>query len=268
MLTVCVDCAGMNLLLSALLCFLLCSMLPVDSMMVRQPVPLNMAEDAVDDMYDGCTDAMAETVKNKYFEEENTGIFGRVWENAEFCAIKKLKHPKPQALTKSHLQAICAYTSNYKRFHATFNDHIRNDRSKYGTSFQFHSFHFWLTSALQIINRKKCHTTYRRTDGTFTGWVNQLMRFGSFTSSSYKTTLTNFGRNTCFQITTCSGAYLKYYSYFGDSEQEVLVPPYEVFRIVEVKPGYLVWGLADCRSVYTLTSVGVKSSLNCKAVKY
>ncbi|XP_026218752.1 ecto-ADP-ribosyltransferase 5-like [Anabas testudineus] len=265
----------MNLLLSALLCFLLCSMLPVDSMMIHpkstlgQPVPLNMAEDAVDDMYDGCTDAMAETVKNKYFEEENTGIFGRVWENAAECAEENLQQrdSEDQDLTRDHMQAICVYTAEYEHFYEKFNDHVRNNRSIYTSHFPFHSLHFWLTSAVQTLNQNnKCHTTYRRTDLQFSGRINQRIRFGYFASSSYKTTLKNFGQKTCFQIRTCSGGFMKHYSAFWDTEQEVLIPPYEVFNITDRKSGSAAPGLTDCEVVYVLESAGVQSHLNCGAI--
>ncbi|XP_067381032.1 T-cell ecto-ADP-ribosyltransferase 2-like, partial [Channa argus] len=124
-------------------------------------VLLDMAEKAVDDMYNGCSKTMTEKVKKAYFEKENTGIFAD-----------------------------------------KFNDHVRNNRSIYDTSFQFHSLHFWLTSAVQILNNNtKCVTTYRRTDLDFTGELNQNMRFGSFASSSYDLKLFNFVKKTCLKIT-------------------------------------------------------------------
>ncbi|XP_026219019.1 erythroblast NAD(P)(+)--arginine ADP-ribosyltransferase-like [Anabas testudineus] len=274
----------MNLLLSASLCFLLCLMLPVDSMMVRlnstshdakKPVPLGMAEDAVDDMYFGCNKTMAEMVKNKFFRKEmkeKTGTFADVWKRAESCANRKLKQRTAgdQALTKDHLQAICVFTSDDddgdddEGFYKTFNDAVRKNKKKYDTDFLFHSLHFWLTSAVQILsNNKKCHTTYRRTNHTFTGKRNNMMRFGSFASSSHKTTLVDFGNKTCFKITTCSGADLKRYSEVK-GEEEVLIPPYEVFKITEKKKGGEVKELVGCKVVYRLESAGVLSNLNCK----
>ncbi|XP_026219016.1 T-cell ecto-ADP-ribosyltransferase 1-like isoform X2 [Anabas testudineus] len=269
----------MNLLLSAPLCFLLCSMLPVDSMMislsftsqdVKQPVPLNMADDAVDDMYDGCRENMTKKVNNKYFKKENTGKFKSVWKRAEPCVNRtmKQKDPKDKALTREHMQAICVYTSSTGKFYRIFNDAVRTGRSKYGTSFPYHSLHFWLTTAVQILNKeKKCETTYRRTNLDFTGKVNQKMRFGSFTSTAKTTPSMNFGQKTCFKIQTCSGAYLKHYTYLNDEEKEVLIPPYEVFNITGKKNGRDVKELDDCEVVYLLKSIRVLSNLNCKAVK-
>ncbi|GLD71365.1 T-cell ecto-ADP-ribosyltransferase 1-like isoform X1 [Lates japonicus] len=94
--------------------------------------------------------------------------------------------------------------------------------------------HFWLTSAIQILSdNMTCHTTYRRTDLLFTAKLNHIVRFGFFASSSFKTTLTQFGTKTCFEIKTCSGAFLGNYSDLGTEEEEVLIPPYELFMVVK-----------------------------------
>ncbi|KAK2899259.1 hypothetical protein Q8A73_012388, partial [Channa argus] len=157
-------------------------------------VLLDMAEKAVDDMYNGCSKTMTEKVKKAYFEKENTGIFADVWNRLQFVFIQ-------------HLMMF------FKMFYKKFNDHVRNNRSIYDTSFQFHSLHFWLTSAVQILNNNtKCVTTYRRTDLDFTGELNQNMRFGSFASSSYDLKLFNFVKKTCLKITNSKGAFLKHYS--------------------------------------------------------
>ncbi|XP_039653057.1 NAD(P)(+)--arginine ADP-ribosyltransferase 2-like [Perca fluviatilis] len=123
-----------------------------------------------------------------------------------------------------------------------------------------------LTSAIQILNSNNyCHHTYRRTKARFTGQVNQIIRFGSFTSSSYRTDLKDFGNKSCFEIKTCSGALLESYSVFPD-EKEVLIPPYEMFNITTIKGRGKTEVLNDCEVVFVLESVGVKSNLNCKVV--
>ncbi|XP_074486770.1 erythroblast NAD(P)(+)--arginine ADP-ribosyltransferase-like isoform X5 [Sebastes fasciatus] len=263
-----------NMLIFAPFCLLLCCMLPADAMTIRfdftlrdtnKDIPLSMEEDSVDDMYRGCDAAVMETVKNKYIEEETTKVpLSGAWKNATVCADKKFKERKDEALTKDHMHAICVYTGNgvYK----VFNDAVRTERRKYGSSFQFHSLHYLLTSAIQILNNNNnCHTTYRRVTNRFSGKVNQIIRFGSFASSSNKTDLTEFGNETCFKIKTCSGASLKNYSTYDDREAEVLIPPYEMFNITEISNGKFK-GLEDCERVFVLESAGVKSRLNCKVV--
>lgn len=227
-----------------------------------------MAEDAVDDLYFGCNRTMSETVKKKIFRTENTGAFAKVWKKAATCATGKLKRRAAgdEALTGDHMQAICVYTSdNNDDFYQTFNDAVRSSREEYGTTFPFHSLHFWLTSAVQILNKNKCHTSYRRTDLDFTGKVDQIIRFGSFASTSYKSSMVTFGNKTCFKIRTCSGGFLKHYSVV-EEEEEVLIPPYEMFSITGKKKGPGVKDLEDCGVVFSLQSAGVQSNLNCQAV--
>ncbi|XP_060941084.1 erythroblast NAD(P)(+)--arginine ADP-ribosyltransferase-like [Limanda limanda] len=261
------------------LCLLLCWMLPVGSKTIRivasqdaiktkKPIPLNLAEDSVDDMYLGCN-AMAQFVNNKYFKKEDNGTFAVVWKQANKCAIEKFrnKDKKDEALTKNHTQAICAFTSNVQEFYQTFNAAVRTSRKQYGTSFQFHFLHFWLTSAVQILGQNTdCKTTYRRTKGEFSGKVDQIIRFGSFSSSSAKPDQKIFGNKTCFKIKTCLGAPLKNYSKLPN-EEEVLIPPYERFKIIKKIKKKIPENLSDCKSVYILESAGVLSNLNCKETR-
>lgn len=230
-----------------------------------------MVENAVDDIYNGCNETMEEMVKNKYFMEENTGRFGDLWKDATKCADRSFntKEKEDERLTNKHMQAICLYTSNLeftkgKTFYQHFNGEVRRMRKEY-SEFKFKSLHFWLISAIKILsNDKQCLTTYRRTSDVFTGKVGEIIRFGFFASSSFRSNLNHFGKKTCFKIKTCSGAFLKHYSYLSRKEDEVLIPPYEMFKVMK-KP--FVEGLGDCENVYVLESEGIKSNLNCHAVK-
>nr|XP_020496332.1 ecto-ADP-ribosyltransferase 4-like [Labrus bergylta] len=255
--------------------FLLCGcMLPADFMTIRfnftlreknQDIPLGMVEDSVDDMYIGCQEKMMEKVKTYYFNKEiREREFESAWSETTKCAEKKPREAD-KALTKDHMHAICVYTDN--NIYDIFNTAVRTEASKYSFSFQFHSLHFLLTSAIQILNSNyKCHTTYRRTRSLFSGNVGQIIRFGSFASSSYYNNLLKFGSETCFKIKTCAGAYLGDYSVFGDREAEVLIPPYEMFTVTKKVLGPLNYGeLLDCEVVYWLESAGLRSRLNCKA---
>ncbi|CAJ1052713.1 erythroblast NAD(P)(+)--arginine ADP-ribosyltransferase-like [Xyrichtys novacula] len=255
------------------LCLFFGLMLPADFMAIRfnfpqqktdQNFPLNMVEDSVDDMYFGCSQKMTEKVKAVYFVEEmKSKAFADAWNKALECAKKK-PMVEDRALTKDHMQAICVYTAN--DIYSTFNGAVRTQGGDY-SAFKFHSLHYLLTSAIQILNSNNhCHTTYRRTSVKFTGQENQTIRFGSFASSSFYEGLTDFGNETCFKIKTCSGAFLKNYSTFDD-EAEVLIPPYETFRITKNITGPRKYGeLKDCKVVYELESAGSASRLNCKAV--
>ncbi|KAM4595269.1 erythroblast NAD(P)(+)--arginine ADP-ribosyltransferase-like [Fundulus diaphanus] len=234
-----------------------------------QSFPLDMAENSVDDMYSTCAAKMEAMVKDTYFKEEiKNNPFKNVWKNAEKCANKKLKERQTgdEALTKDHMQAICVYTDGGRAdFYKIFNEAVRIKRKEYGSSFPFHSLHFWLTRAIQILNKNNCTTTFRRTKSKFTGKVNQEIRFGTFTSTSNLSDLENFGHTTCFKVRTCHAAYLKNYPKLGDKEQEVLIPPYEKFQIIsKSKSGKQ---LSDCENVYVLNSTGVQSNVDCEMVE-
>ncbi|KAF7641449.1 hypothetical protein LDENG_00280980 [Lucifuga dentata] len=221
-----------------------------------------MAERSVDDMYNGCRAAMMQMVETKYKEEIKQ--FEETWNKAEKCADRNMrdKLPVDQALTKDHMQAICVYTHGYKMFHKIFNEAVRTGREQYGTSFPYHSFHFLLTIAVQLLKENQdCSTVYRRSFRRFSGDVGQIIRFGSYASCSFKKSLIYFGKESCFQITTCHGASLKKYSYIH-IEEEVLITPYEMFKITKI----LKAGLHDCKVIYFMESAGVQSNLNCKAV--
>ncbi|XP_070684467.1 ecto-ADP-ribosyltransferase 5-like [Pempheris klunzingeri] len=270
-----------NRLILVPLCLLLCWMLPVSSKKISyissQPkadfgLRMSMVENAVDDMYFGCIESMTELVKDRYFKKEiKEQGFANVWNHAEQCAIRNLrdKDKGDEALTKDHMQAICVYTSDYEKFYKTYNHAVRTSRKIYATSFPFHSLHFWMTSAVQILsNNKGCRTTYRRTQVKLTGKVNKLIRFGFFASSSYRTDMNQFGNKTCFKIKTCLGAFLNKYSALGKHEEEVLIPPYEMFKIIGKKKGRYVEGLHDCKDVYTLESAGSHTNLNCNVAYF
>ncbi|XP_051801907.1 ecto-ADP-ribosyltransferase 5-like [Acanthochromis polyacanthus] len=207
------------MLIFAPLCLPLCWLLSVESVSIcfnflnlfgNKAYPLNMTEDSVDDMYFGCSEEMMKTVTQKYRKELVEGPYADALKNVEVekCVEKnqKVKEKEDEALTKNHMQALCAYTSN--RVYTEFNTAVRTNRSVYTSSFQFHILHFFLTSAIQILNNKyNCSTTYRRTKDKFTGKVKERIRFGSFSSSSFRTDLLPFGNKSCFKITTCTGAY-------------------------------------------------------------
>ncbi|XP_033970435.1 erythroblast NAD(P)(+)--arginine ADP-ribosyltransferase-like [Trematomus bernacchii] len=259
-----------NMWIFATLGLLLCWMMPVDSVPIgaevaKKGIRLTMVKDSVDDMYLGCNDKMMTKVKDKFLKEEKAvNNFGEHWSVGESCAKDTFGKRKDKALTRDHIIAICVYTNN--GVYEDFNTAVRTEGRIYPRpfNFKFRSLHYLLTSAIQILNNNSpCHTTFRRTRVLFTGEVDEIIRFGSFASTSFSSELTNFGFKTCFKIKTCLGASVKKYSAIP-TEDEVLIPPYETFKITE--KGQRVEGLEDCEVVFVLESAGVMSSLNCKAL--
>uniref|UniRef100_A0A671T727 NAD(P)(+)--arginine ADP-ribosyltransferase n=1 Tax=Sinocyclocheilus anshuiensis TaxID=1608454 RepID=A0A671T727_9TELE len=210
--------------------------------MKRQIFSLDMALNSVDDQYKGCREKMADLVETKYMKQEMSNPkskFAIAWKLAE----KKYKPPGDN-LTKNHSIAIYVYTNSGFGVHKKFNE---------------------ADHAIQILKKtqKKCYSTYRGTNLKFIQNVrNKKVSFGSFTSSSMNRNKTKFfGTVSCFEIKTCEGADLTKYSKLPH-EEEVLIPPYEMFKVTAVKTRR---GQTDlwCDTVYTLKNSGKRSDLNC-----
>ncbi|XP_076585117.1 ecto-ADP-ribosyltransferase 5-like [Chaetodon auriga] len=239
--------------------------------------PLDLAPNAVDDMYTGCKDKMEYRVKKEYLanEKNKDKNFTLAWGEAEKYYNKKWKHRKgkrpPTSLGKEQIMAIYVYTLDKPKIYFDFNNAVRTQKSKYKTTFRYHALHFFLTDALQTLNARKpeeerCLTGYRRVNSYFSQDVlNKLIRFGTFTSSSmgrypgaYR-----FGDKSCFEIITCSGADVSLYSKLGESEREALIPPYEVFKVTKIERRSEQRSL-PCEVVYKVKSTGkTLSNTNC-----
>uniref|UniRef100_A0A8C1CIT2 NAD(P)(+)--arginine ADP-ribosyltransferase n=2 Tax=Cyprinus carpio TaxID=7962 RepID=A0A8C1CIT2_CYPCA len=224
--------------------------------------PFNMALNSVDDQYDGCTEEMAHLVMTEYLQKElnNSAAFKMAWQEAE----NNTSAPEDD-LTENHLIAIYVYTD--KEVYREFNNAVRREKEKYkNMTYPWFSLHFLLTEAIQLLKKTQegCKSTYRGTDVEFDRDVlNAEVRFGSFTSSSLNRTVAEgFGNVFCFEIYTCEGAEVANYSKFPD-EDEVLIPPYETFKVTAVRnrtDQNDLW----CETVFTLESSGKISDLNCR----
>ncbi|XP_030288090.1 NAD(P)(+)--arginine ADP-ribosyltransferase 1-like [Sparus aurata] len=225
-------------------------------------IPLSLSSESVDDMYYGCSQKMLIKVKRHYLPRSTREGLHSTY--TKLCALKAMRSKDIyDPLSWIHFKALCAYTAGS---YDELNRAVRKGRASYKTSFEFHALHFLLSDAIRLlkVNQRSCYTTYRRSRLLFSGEQGQTIRFGSFASSSLNKDLLHFGRRTCFEINTCFGAYLKSYSEFDSEEDEVLIPPYEMFKIVSVDTS----GQNDlqCEVVYKLETAGVHSSLNCQAV--
>ncbi|XP_067284794.1 ecto-ADP-ribosyltransferase 5-like [Pseudorasbora parva] len=236
---------------------------------VGQIFPLDMAESSVDDLYVGCKNSMGDRVKTELLEKELNELrkFRIVWQDAENNA----KIPNDN-LTWNHSVAIYVYTNSGFDLYKDFNDAVRTNKHEYqnrNSKYTWYSLQFLLTEAIQILKETQngCKSTYRGTNVEFNKNVlNSEVRFGSFASSSLNRTVAEeFGSTSCFEIRTCEGADVSGYSTFPN-EEEVLIPPYEKFKVTDVKTRTDhedLW----CETVYVLESSGVRSDLNCALFK-
>ncbi|XP_067221764.1 erythroblast NAD(P)(+)--arginine ADP-ribosyltransferase-like [Chanodichthys erythropterus] len=226
---------------------------------------LDMALNSVDDQYKGCTKDMANLVKTKYLQKETSdskSTFSKAWKDA----VNKNKHKTPgDGLTKDHSIAIYVYTNSDFEIYNNFNSSVLKEKEKYKKKkYEWYSLHFLLTDAIQILKRtqNKCFLTFRGTNITFKKNVqNKKVRFGRFASSSLdRKEAETFGTKSCFEIRTCEGAELTKYSNYL-LEEEVLIPPYETFKVTAVKKN--LW----CETVFVLNSTGIRNDLNCALFK-
>ncbi|XP_072533219.1 NAD(P)(+)--arginine ADP-ribosyltransferase 1-like [Salminus brasiliensis] len=230
-----------------------------------QVVPLDMAVNSIDDSFEGCSEKMSKKVMTEYFEKETKeGYCKDAWKNA-------LSNHTKGSLGEYQSAAIHLYTQpkeiNKQCSYVQFNDACREGKGAYVSgNFQFYTLYYFLTDAIQKLKKRWtqmwCVTAYRRTKLTFTELaIKQKIRFGSFTSSSLKKKCINFGNVTCFKINTCFGAKLGKYSAVKH-EEEVLIPPYEVFRVTGIK-NHTNKNKLWCQVVYELKSAGKRSDLQC-----
>ncbi|XP_020324192.2 ecto-ADP-ribosyltransferase 5-like [Oncorhynchus kisutch] len=195
--------------------------------------PLDMAPDSVDDSYKGCEEKMLRKVHDYYLPKERgeNKDFNQAWTTAEDHYTKKGK------LSKNYSLAIQVYVNATSNFYKSFNAATRTQKESYKTAFKYHSLHFFLANALRMLNKNKNRTfqTFRGSKDSFEGVQYDEMQFGQFKSSSLDKKITkHFGNRSCFEIATYLGAPLGEYASQMAHEKEVLIPPYEVFKITEV----------------------------------
>nr|XP_019939490.1 PREDICTED: ecto-ADP-ribosyltransferase 5-like isoform X1 [Paralichthys olivaceus] len=242
--------------------------------------PLDLAPNAVDDMYAGCRDKMENRVKKQYLAKEKNKDknFMLAWGEAEKYYNKKWKRKGKRPSTglgKEQIMALYVYSLDKPNVYLEFNNAVRTNKSVYMTTFKYHALHFFLTDALQTLSARKpeverCLTGYRRVNSYFSQDVlNKLIRFGSFTSSSmgWYPSSERFGDKSCFEIVTCSGVDISLYSKLGEAEREALIPPYEVFKVAKIERRSDLKSL-PCEVVYKLKSARKPlSRLNCSLFK-
>ncbi|XP_073704547.1 LOW QUALITY PROTEIN: NAD(P)(+)--arginine ADP-ribosyltransferase 1-like [Garra rufa] len=224
--------------------------------------PLDMELNSIDDQYKGCTEKMQGLVQTvQYLKKELSNpqsTFAMVWKEG----VHHAGQPEDN-LIKNHSIAMYVYSDN--KIYNNFNKDVCAGKRTYkNNKYKWYSLHFLLTEAIQILNKtqNRCYSTYRGTKVEFDKNVlNKEVRFGSFASSSLmRSVAERFGKTSCFEIYTCEGvAVSKYSKYPG--EEEVLIPPYETFKVTHIKTKGQQG--AWCDTVYTLKNTGKRSELNC-----
>ncbi|MGH0180828.1 UNVERIFIED_CONTAM: hypothetical protein FKN15_005052 [Acipenser sinensis] len=233
----------MRYLLQGLLLLLIAGLVVSLEVTNVEDFPLDMANRSFDDQYKGCEKDMRNKVLKTLLknELEKNADFKTGWKKGEgsWERLNK-KVPLPPGMLKDHAVAIQAYTcgsSLYKSFNAAVRTNVTSLKG-YQNRFLYKSLHFLLTDAVSILKKREaenCHDVYRGTTVSFSAKEGERVRFGQFASSSLSEKVAKkFGKATAFKIKTCLGAPLGTLSALP-REKEVLIPPFEVFRVVLVK---------------------------------
>ncbi|NXM87816.1 NARE ribosyltransferase, partial [Oenanthe oenanthe] len=202
--------------------------------------PLDMAPDSFDDQYKGCGPAMkAELSALNHSEFQNNSFFAKTWPEA-VGKWQNMGSPVSPLSSSAQAIAIMAYTMN--NLHGEFNKEVSvagRSPQEYRENFHFKTLHFLLTDALATLRAAQkeqgCYCVFRGVDDyKFNAKVGDIVRFGRFASSTLCTNvIEQFGTTTVFKVQTCHGASIQEFSEYP-KEKEVLIPPFEKFKVTDV----------------------------------
>ncbi|XP_074519311.1 ecto-ADP-ribosyltransferase 3-like [Halichoeres trimaculatus] len=198
--------------------------------------PLDMAPDAVDDLYEGCRDeAMTKFIKSGVLTQEldQNEEFKKVWSENSQCA--KLI----SGGVKEHTIAVSAFANGGESFQKAFNSAVEMKGTNESTyeNFNFKSLHFLLIDAMKLsrnLNAKQCKTVYYFSESAHTAKTNSKVRLGGFTMAykSYELLKQDedWHAGSIFNITTC------FFFNLGEDSCSVdtgivLISPAEVFTV-------------------------------------
>ncbi|XP_004713859.4 ecto-ADP-ribosyltransferase 4 isoform X2 [Echinops telfairi] len=252
-----------------LLLLLLSLQRPAGSSQVEMKIDFNLAPEAFDDQYQGCSQQVTEALsQGDYFAKELEGhrSYSRAWQKAHLNWLNQDK-ALPKTMTTAHAVAILVYS---------LNDNVHSDFTKamagagrspqyYEHSFRFKYLHYYLTSAIQLLRREvimknesPCYEVYHRAkDANFKAHSGATVRFGQFLSASLlREEAQELGNETVFTIITCLGAPVEDFTL----KKEILIPPYELFEVINVS-------YYPRRNWLQLQSTGNLSTYNCQLLK-
>ncbi|KAM9856737.1 ecto-ADP-ribosyltransferase 5-like [Aulostomus maculatus] len=203
---------------------------------------LDLAPEAVDDIYDGChEDAMKKFVHSDVLKQEltlNEG-FKKSWSTACPVLIPGGK--------KEHTSAIKAYANGDSKFIQSFNDAVEKmgvNVTTYEENFHFKALHFLLMDSIRLLKPKECKNMYRMSNIKYNVKKGSQVRFGRFTSAkSDLSMIEDMDGEAYFNITSCF--FIKLDGLCDQIGDEVLLSPAEEFTVEDVKQ------IIDDGSTYT-----------------
>lgn len=196
-------------------------------------------------------------------------MFQKAWDEA-----KKLNKNSTK-LSENELLSVVVYTLENPRIYQVFNDQTREFQKSLGDErFQYKGMHFFLHSAINKLQDKVCpYHVYRGVTHKVTADVGDGFHFDFFTSTTTNLKIAKqFGtqnrpNNTWEEITifeipeTFKGAKLGRLSKFA-GEEEVVIPPCEKFRVVEIETEKTKWVINNLKKKVKTTQIVLESESN------
>lgn len=198
--------------------------------------PLDMALDAVDDLYEGCRDeAMTKFIKSDLLTQEldQNKKFKKIWDENSQCS--KLI----SGGMKEHTTALSAIANGGIDFLKDFNSEVKMMGTNESTyrNFNYKALHFLLTDAMKLsknLNAKQCRTVYYLSESTHTATSNSRVRLGrfviAFKSYNELRDLEDWHDRSIFNITTCFFFSLGE-DFCSEDTDMVLLSPAEMFTV-------------------------------------
>ncbi|XP_004460372.1 ecto-ADP-ribosyltransferase 4 [Dasypus novemcinctus] len=242
---------------------------PAQGSEVDIKIDFNLAPDSFDDQYRGCSkQVMEELNQGNYFTKEVQvhSNYSKAWQKAHLTWLNQAR-VLSKNMTTPHAVAILVYMldNNMRSNFTSAMTSAGRSPQQYHHSFHFKYLHYYLTSALQLLreellvkNGTVCYEVYHwAKDAYFEAYTGATIRFGQFlTTSLLREETQKLGNQTLFTIFTCLGAPVQEFSL----KKEVLVPPYELFKVINVSHH-------PRGNWVQLQSTGNLSTYNCQLLK-
>ncbi|XP_072434409.1 NAD(P)(+)--arginine ADP-ribosyltransferase 1-like [Chiloscyllium punctatum] len=210
----------------------------------------------------------------KVEHKNNATLYGEAWDTAYYeWQLRKKELQVPAGLLEEHVIAILCYTLDSPPLYSYFNRALRNygaSDKMYSECFHYKSLHYLLSVALSTLQNSSWGPdpgtqVYRTINREVLVSKGAHIRFGQFASTSLSmlesvSTFTDkeSSSNTLFNITTSLGVAIQNFSFFR-REEEVLIPPYEVFNVTNVTNWEDDFGVRGVNIV--LSSIGRKETV-------
>ncbi|XP_029950032.1 ecto-ADP-ribosyltransferase 4-like [Salarias fasciatus] len=200
------------------------------------------------DTFDDCTSAATVVTDTATMQKWDAcqANFSRSWRNTK----QNIGVPVHQHMQKHHSLALYMYIES--ALHSVKHNIEEPEKSE-KEIFQPHSLYSSLSEAIQIVRHSQAtcfHTNYRSEALLNLNMSNLQIRFSTFTLGLKEWNSTH--NASCFEIYSCFGADVTYYSSLKHNKQ-VLIPPYEVFKVTDIQKE-----IKECRVIYR-----IKSNMNC-----